>query len=82
MFSVEFDWDEVCITVMDDTGHHGDLKVHAFDDIVYFRQYDPDIDRMISIAIAPSQWDELISAINSPEGAFITRTKHVKNKKS
>jgi hypothetical protein len=82
MYTIEYDYDEVSITILDDYARHEDLIVNAFDDIVYFRQYDPDIDRMISIAIAPSQWDELISAINSPEGAFITRTKHVKNKKS
>jgi len=74
MFSVEFDHDEVCITVMDDTGVHGDLKVHAFDDLVYIRQWDPETEKDHILEINPDMWEELITAIHSPEGFFM-RTK-------
>ena len=74
MFSVEFDHDEICITVMDDTGYHGDLKVHAFDDIVYLTQDDPELDCEHTLEINPAMWEELITAIHSPEG-FFTRVK-------
>ena len=75
MFSVEFDHDEVCITVMDDTGVHGDLKIHAFDDIVYLTQYDADLDVDHILEINPDQWEELIAAIHSPEGFFMRERK-------
>jgi hypothetical protein len=75
MFSVEFDHDEVCITVMDDTGVHGDLKIHAFDDIVYLTQYDQDLDIDNVLEINPDQWEELIAAIHSPEGFFMRERK-------
>ena len=75
MFSVEFDHDEVCITVMDDTGVHGDLKIHAFDDIVYLTQYDHDLDIDNVLEINPDQWEELIAAIHSPEGFFMRERK-------
>jgi hypothetical protein len=75
MFSVEFDHDEICITVMDDTGVHGDLKIHAFDDIVYLTQYDPDLDLDHILEINPDQWEELIAAIHSPEGFFMRERK-------
>ena len=75
MFSVEFDHDEVCITVMDDTGVHGDLKIHAFDDIVYLTQYDQDLDIDNVLEINPNQWEELIAAIHSPEGFFMRERK-------
>ena len=75
MFSVEFDHDEICITVMDDTGVHGDLKIHAFDDIVYLTQYDPEIDIDNVLEINPDQWEELIAAIHSPEGFFMKTRK-------
>ena len=75
MFSVEFDHDEVCITVMDDTGVHGDLKIHAFDDIVYITQYDQDLDIDNVLEINPDQWEELIAAIHSPEGFFMRERK-------
>ena len=75
MFLVEFDHDEVCITVMDDTGVHGDLKIHAFDDIVYLTQYDQDLDIDNVLEINPDQWEELIAAIHSPEGFFMRERK-------
>ena len=70
MYTVEFDHDEVCITVMDDTGVHGDLKINAFDDIVYITQYDLELDFEYVIEINPAMWEELLTAIHSPEGFF------------
>ena len=75
MFSVEFDWDEVCITVMDDTGQHGDLKVRSFDDIVYITQDDPEFAAIHRLEINPAMWEELITAIHSPEGFFMRTNK-------
>jgi hypothetical protein len=75
MFSVEFDFDEVCITVMDDTGVHGDLKVYAFDDLVYIGQDDPETDTQTLLEINPMMWEELIAAIHSPEGVFMRSVK-------
>jgi hypothetical protein len=75
MFSVEFDFDEVCITVMDDTGVHGDLKVYAFDDLVYIGQDDPETDTQTLLEINPIMWEELIAAIHSPEGVFMRSVK-------
>ena len=70
MYTVEFDHDEICITVMDDFGTHGDLIVNSFDDLVYIRQYDPETDTDFIIEISPEMWEELISAIHSKEGFF------------
>ena len=73
MFSVEFDWDEVCITVMDDTGVHGDLKIHSFDDIVYITQDDPELDTVQLLEINPAMWEELMTALHSSEGFFMRK---------
>jgi len=73
MFSVEFDHDEVCITVVDDTGVHGDLRVHAFDDLVYLTQYDQDLNQEYILEINPDMWEQLIMAIHSPEGVFLRK---------
>ena len=70
MFTVEMDFDDIEITVMDDTDEHEDVKVHIFDDIVYIRQFDNDAAIPETIAMSPDMWDQLILAINSPEGAF------------
>ena len=70
MYTVEFEDDEITIIIIDDSGHHEDLIINSFNDIVYIRQYDEDSDKATSIAISPRMWEELISAIHSPEGAF------------
>jgi len=79
MYSVEFDHDEVCITVIDDTGVHGDLRVHAFDDLVYLTQYDPELNQEYILEINPDMWEQLIMAIHSPEGVF-QRMRNVQSK--
>ena len=73
MYTVEFDHDDVEITIIDDLGYHEDLKIDAFDDIVYISQWDENKDQSITIAISTQMWEELIAAISSPEGAFVTR---------
>jgi hypothetical protein len=76
MYTVEFDHDEICITVMDDTGVHGDIKVRAYDDIVYITQDDEELDVEFVLEMNPAMWEELIAAIQSPEG-FFRRVKSV-----
>lgn len=72
MFTVEFEDDEICITVIDDSGNHADLVINSFTDIVYLRQYDEETGVEQCIDISPDMWEELIAAIHSPEGAFRT----------
>ena len=71
IYTVEFDMDEVGIHIVDEEANHEDLIVNAFDDIVFIRQWNEEFNRFDVIDISPSQWEELISAIDSPEGAFI-----------
>ena len=75
MYTVEFDHDEVCITVMDDTGMHGDIKVRAYEDAVYITQDDEELDVEFVLEMNPQMWDELISAIHSPEGCYRIKRK-------
>jgi hypothetical protein len=71
MFTVEMDHDEIEINILDDNGNNDDVKVHLFDDIVYIRQID-EHNKVDSIQMSPSMWDELVAAINSSEGAYRT----------
>jgi hypothetical protein len=71
MFSVEYDHDEITITIVDDTGFHSDLKIHAFDDVVYLSQWDPDTDSDLLIMISPDMWEQLLLSIKSTEGVYI-----------
>jgi hypothetical protein len=71
MFTVEMDHDEIEITILDDAGNNEDVKVHLFDDIVYIRQVF-DNNKVEAIQMSPDMWDELVAAINSSEGAYLT----------
>ena len=78
IYTVEFDFDEVEIHIIDEGANtaaavwafHEDLIVNAFDDIVFIRQWNEEFNRFDVIDISPSQWEELICALDSPEGAF------------
>lgn len=71
MYTVEYDHDEITITIVDDTGFHSDLKIHAFDDVVYLSQWDPDTDSDSLIMISPDMWEQLLLSIESTEGVYI-----------
>jgi hypothetical protein len=70
MYTVEFEHDEIAITIMDDNGVHGDIKVRAYDDIVYITQDDEDLDVEFILEMSPHMWEELMTAIHSKEGFF------------
>ena len=72
MFTNEFDHDLTTITIMDETGESNDLIVDAFDDIVYIRQYDNDLEMDTILMISTAMFDDLINAIHSPEGMHKT----------
>jgi len=72
MFTIEMDHDEITITLLDDTGGYADVIINSFDDIVYIRQFEEEDGAPQAIALSPQMWEELIAAIQSPEGAFLT----------
>lgn len=72
MYTVEMDLDEITITLLDDSGNYADVIINSFDDIVYIRQFTDNSNTPQAIALSPQMWEELISAMHSPEGAFRT----------
>tara|TARA_B110000858_G_C17640913_1_gene398031 strand:+ start:34 stop:261 length:228 start_codon:yes stop_codon:yes gene_type:complete len=72
MFTTEFDHDEITITLLDDSGNYADVIINSFDDIVYIRQFEEEDEVPQAIALSPQMWEELIAAIHSPEGAYLT----------
>lgn len=73
MFTVEMEFDETVVTVVDDTGKVDDIKIHLAEDVVYFRQYNSVTERDELIQITPEMWREMTAAFDSPEGAFVLR---------
>ena len=73
MFSVEHEFDNTTITVLDDSGEQEDVAVILFDDLVYIRQYVEDTELASVVTMTPKMFAELIEAYNRGEGSFVAR---------
>jgi len=73
VFSVEHEFDNTTVTVLDDSGEQEDVAVILFDDIVYIRQYVEDTDLASVVTMTPKMFAEMIEAYNCGEGSFIAR---------
>jgi len=71
MFTVEMDWDETAIIILDQNGGYEDVQFIVFDDIVYIRQWDEDLNRFSVITMSPIMFEEFRSALELPEGAYM-----------
>lgn len=74
MFTIEMDWDETAITLLDPEGKEEDLQVIMYDDIIYMRQWDEDIHRFRLLTATPAQFMQLMHAFKLPEGAYVLDT--------
>ena len=75
MYTVEFEHDTFEIVVLDDKGREDDLRVEIESDAVFISQFNSIINEEMSIRITPEQWDEMLEALQSPEGSYIKRIK-------
>ena len=70
MFTVEMEWDESAITILDETCTYEDFQINIFDDVVYLRQWSDEIDRYQVIVITPKMLEEFRTAFKLPTGAY------------
>lgn len=70
MFTVEMDWDEIAITVLDENAYHEDLQCLIYDDTVYMRQWDEKENKHTIIKMSPEMFDELRVSFDQGEGAY------------
>jgi hypothetical protein len=75
MYTVEYEHDTFEIVVLDDQGREDDLRVEIESDAVFISQFNSIINEEMSIRITPEQWDEMLEALQSPEGSYIKRIK-------
>jgi hypothetical protein len=73
MFTIEMEHDETTITILDDLGGYEDVQFAIFDDIVYIRQWNDDLDQFETIAISPEMFDEFRKALDLPVGLYQTK---------
>ena len=70
MFTTEMDYDEIRITLLDDTAFHEDVKFLIYDDCVIIQQWDESIQNFVEVVMLPDMFDEFTAALMKPEGAF------------
>ena len=75
VYTVEFEHDTFEVVVLDDTGYEDDLKVEIMTEGVFISQYNSILNEESNIRITHEQWDEMLEAMNSPEGAYVKRMK-------
>jgi hypothetical protein len=73
MFSVEHEFDNTTMTILDDSGEQEDVAVILFEDVVYIRQYVEDTELASVVTMTPKMFAEMIEAYNRGEGSFIAR---------
>lgn len=73
MFTVEMDFDEVAVTILDDTGQYEDVQFFIYDDIVYIRQFFEEVGAYSVVAMTPEMFEEFRESLNSSEGAYVMR---------
>lgn len=71
MFTVEFENDEVLVTVIDSSGEIEDVSAILYDDYCYLRQWDEDTQQFIVIALTAEMYTKLMLSWTSAQGAYI-----------
>ena len=73
MFTVEEDFDETVVTVLDSHGVFQDVKMFFSEESVIITQIMTDDDEYVSvIEMSDRQWEKLILAYSSAEGSYKT----------
>jgi hypothetical protein len=72
MFTIEHEFDATVVTLVDDgrAPLHEDVTVHATESAILLNQYDPRLDKMVTISLSPEQWRDLNAALHLPEGIY------------
>ncbi|MBV6635448.1 MAG: hypothetical protein KI788_06055 [Mameliella sp.] len=72
MYSVEHDFDATVVTLVDEGGPplQEDVVISGFEDCITVEQYDPRTDRMQRITLSILQMQDLVAAVNTPEGVY------------
>ena len=80
MFTIEHEFDATVITLVDEgsppadserpTPLQEDVTLNAFEDCVTLTQFDPRLDKVITITLSLTQVRDLAAALNLPEGVY------------
>jgi hypothetical protein len=75
MITVEFEDDETCITVIDNTGNLEDIQALLYDDYCHIRQWNEKNQMFDVVTFTPEMYFKLMKAWNLPQGTYILEKK-------
>jgi len=75
MFTVEENFDESVVTVMDTNGIFEDVKMHFQEDVIYIAQYNKGNGSDELVQVSTGMWEMLIEAYNRTNGTYIVEEK-------
>jgi len=80
MFTIEHEFDATVITLVDEgaTPLSEDITISAFEDVITIEQFEPRIDRAHKISISINQLNDLMAALDLPEGTYRRQLKSKK----
>ena len=71
MITVEFEDDETCITILDNTGELEDISALLYDDYCHIRQWNEKTKRFDVVTFKPEMYLKLMKAWNLPAGTYV-----------
>ena len=71
MFTIEFDDDETCITLLDNTGELEYVNILLYDDYCHIRQWNQSINYWEIVTLTSEMYLALMKAWQLPEGSYV-----------
>lgn len=75
MITIEFEDDETCITIIDNTGGLEDIQALLYDDYCHIRQWNEKNQMFDVVTLTPEMYFKLMRAWNLPQGTYILEKK-------
>jgi hypothetical protein len=74
MFTVEEEFDESIVTILDINGQYEDIMMYYSENGVYITQYNEQTDEDTIIELTTAMWETMIEAYNRTNGTYIVST--------
>ena len=74
MFTVEEEFDESIVTILDVNGQYEDITMYYSENGVYITQYNEQTDEDTIIELTTEMWETMIEAYNRTNGTYIVLT--------
>lgn len=75
MITIEMDFKDTSMVIMDPDGELEDIQVYLDEEVVFIRQWDEDVGAHDIIQFSHKTFEMFLAALNLPEGIYVTTRK-------